>query len=416
MENFLTKLEPFWKPHPGQLEFLLSRAKTKVLACGRRWGKTDACAVQILRSINEKPTGKYLIVAPTLNQARILFDRFVEMFQLLWPVNDAKVSLSPFPSLRQDGQFVSARSAFTPRNLRGLEADDIIVDEAAYVSDHVLNDVLWPMLATTDGSMTLISTPHGFNAFWRLFDRGQRDDPNIWSRCGPSSENPRVHRRFLDMQRTIVDERTFQIEYEAAFFDTESTVFAFEIIAEAQQQDMNEAHGPISIGIDWGKVQDYTAVAVLQGTEEGCWLLSLQRFHHADHQQLARQAASISRLYPNATITLDSTGVGDAIEEFFRSEIGNRPFRGHQITASNKPEMIQRLVSLFQRRKIKILPDQVLLRELAAFRSVRTATGHVKLQAAGSEHDDTVIALALAASELHRPSTGSVSIGESPSF
>ena len=51
MQEFLDWLSPIWKPHPGQLAFLEAKAKTKVLACGRRWGKTDACAVQILSKL-----------------------------------------------------------------------------------------------------------------------------------------------------------------------------------------------------------------------------------------------------------------------------------------------------------------------------------------------------------------------------
>jgi hypothetical protein len=40
-----------WTAHPGQLAFLESTAKIKVLACGRRWGKTDACAAAIVASM-----------------------------------------------------------------------------------------------------------------------------------------------------------------------------------------------------------------------------------------------------------------------------------------------------------------------------------------------------------------------------
>jgi hypothetical protein len=51
MTSFLNQLSPFWQPHAGQLEFLENPAKIKVLACGRRWGKTDACAAQIVSTL-----------------------------------------------------------------------------------------------------------------------------------------------------------------------------------------------------------------------------------------------------------------------------------------------------------------------------------------------------------------------------
>lgn len=45
--EFLREIAGLWKPHRGQREFLLAKAPYRALACGRRWGKTDVCAVQV---------------------------------------------------------------------------------------------------------------------------------------------------------------------------------------------------------------------------------------------------------------------------------------------------------------------------------------------------------------------------------
>ncbi len=83
MEAFLDWLAPVWRPHGGQREFLVCPNKIRVLACGRRWGKTDACAVAILGELfQDKPT-RHLILAPTLDQAQMLFDRVVELLGCL---------------------------------------------------------------------------------------------------------------------------------------------------------------------------------------------------------------------------------------------------------------------------------------------------------------------------------------------
>ena len=39
-----------FKPHPTQMEFLVSDAETKILMAGRRWGKTRAAVAQPLTS------------------------------------------------------------------------------------------------------------------------------------------------------------------------------------------------------------------------------------------------------------------------------------------------------------------------------------------------------------------------------
>ena len=68
------------------------------------------------------------------------------------------------------------------------------------------------MLATTDGFLTMLSTPNGMNGFWRFFEMGRDRQFGIWSRHGPSSENPIVTDDFLAVQRELLPDRIFQIE------------------------------------------------------------------------------------------------------------------------------------------------------------------------------------------------------------
>jgi hypothetical protein len=56
-----------WTPHKGQRETHLSKARFKVLACGRRWGKTLFAWMQLLIKALEKP-GLYWWVAPVYKE------------------------------------------------------------------------------------------------------------------------------------------------------------------------------------------------------------------------------------------------------------------------------------------------------------------------------------------------------------
>ena len=140
MNAFLEAIAPVWVPHQGQREFLESDAKTKVLACGRRWGKTDACAISILAALWHGSPTRQFIVAPTQDQATILFDRVVELLDLAAEAIPGffppyKLKQTPYPKLRAGPHVVSARSGHRPRSLRGYGATHVIVDEAAYVPD-----------------------------------------------------------------------------------------------------------------------------------------------------------------------------------------------------------------------------------------------------------------------------------------
>ncbi len=83
---------------------------------------------------------------------------------------------------------------------------------------------------------------------------------------------------------------------------------------------------------------------------------------------------------------------------------------GFVFTAKSKPGLIDNLVSLVERGALRFRPDPVLIRELKAFRWTNGKLGGV------GEHDDTVIALALAAFNLPRESTVPIMVGKQRSF
>ena len=68
-----------WIPHPTQREWLLDEHPVKVAACGRRWGKTEAAAVDAATYALCRPGSVQMIVSPTYDQSKLIFDT-VERF------------------------------------------------------------------------------------------------------------------------------------------------------------------------------------------------------------------------------------------------------------------------------------------------------------------------------------------------
>ncbi|HEY0865914.1 MAG TPA: terminase family protein [Fimbriimonas sp.] len=397
MQCFLDRIESVWKPHPGQREFLLCEAQTKVLACGRRWGKTDACAIQVLQLLTRRgPPVRCFLVAPTLEQAKILFERILELGDRILEPEMIKPRVSPYPRLVYGQHLVVARSGNRPRSLRGFEATDIVVDEAAYVDEDLIYGVLWPMMATTSGRMILISTPNGRNAFWQLFERGEADGLHIWSRRSPTSENPLIRSGFIEAQREMMDETRFAVEYEAAFLDRKGAVFPKECVDRCLVPSFAEpARGPYRIGIDFARVLDYTAVAILSGTRDEARLVHLERMQDPDWERQIDRIEGILRAYPNSTIATDSTGPGSGPSQRLIERVRGHRIEEVVISVANKTQLVDGLRSLIQRGALQMMPDPVLLRELDCFVETPRATGPSSFGAA-TGHDDTVIALALA--------------------
>jgi len=413
MESFLNQIAAVWRPHPGQRQFLLAEATNRVLACGRRWGKTEACAADVVARLQRGPPSRQLLVAPTLAQAQILFRRVTDLLAKIGcMLGKNEVRRTPFPSVEFEGHSVVARSGHHPDSLRGDEADHVIVDEAAFVPEELITESLWPMLATTAGRLTLISTPNGLNHFWRFFEMGQRGEGGFWSRRAPSRENPRVSPEFLDAQKAQISARSFATEYEASFADAANVLISQENIDRAKIAQLpDEVRGETSIGIDWAQTQDHTAVAVLQGRRDLAYLVECTRVPRGSWRDLVLRAAAIVLRYPGARVLCDSTGLGNPVTERLRERLPNVPVQGFDFNARSRWTLVEGLAELFERAAIRFRPNPTLESELNAFSARRTDSGSIRYEARGSAHDDLVMALALAAHNLPAESRLGIRLG-----
>ncbi|MBL8065745.1 MAG: hypothetical protein JNM34_07790 [Chthonomonadaceae bacterium] len=427
MQSFLDAVADVWEPHPGQREFLLQPAKIKVLACGRRWGKTEVCAAQIVQALTRPFPTKHLVLAPTVDQAHILYQKVLSFIDKIFERQDGKgskklfterpkVKKTPFPSLTLGRHTVVARSGHVPRSLRGNEATHIVVDEAAYLPEALVSEVAMPMLATTDGYLTLISTPHGKNHFWRFFMMGQNGENGVWSQSAPSSESPFVSPTYLSLQRDLVSERAFAVEYGAQFHESSNQVFKSDCVQACLVAAMPTLTGPFVIGVDWARYSDYTAVAVLSGDRDQASLAQLDRFHGLTWSETVRRVASIVERFPGATVLCDSTGIGDAMLEQLQLALPTRLVEGLTFTLESKGRLIDNLAWLIERAALRFEPDPQLLRELEHFEAKVSGNGTHRLAATGGYHDDLVIALALAANQLHKVYRPTISMGPRRQF
>jgi hypothetical protein len=413
----LKLLEAVWRPHRGQRAFLESTAKIRVLACGRRWGKTDACAAEAVRNLLGPEPSRQLIVAPTLDQARLLFERVLELLETLPGPAPPKVRWTPYPRLEIAGHTLAARSGHVARSLRGNGATHAVVDEAAFVPEELITEVVLPMLATTNGRLTLISTPKGRNHFWRFFRLGESGEAGVWSRRAPTSESPFVPKTFLETQRRLISDRAYRVEYEAEFLDSEGRVFPAEAVDRCLVPDLpRPPEPPFLAGLDWGRYGDATALAVLCGSRDEAMLLEVRRIDAPSWTGQVERVRRALEAYPGVRLLCDSTGLGDPMLEALRAAAAGLRADGFVFTPASKAQLIDNLALMLDRGALKMRPDPELLRELEHFEARQAASGHRRLGATAGYHDDLVCALALAAWRLPQPYRPSILLGEPRRF
>lgn len=168
--------------HEGHIAVLNDPARFKVLACGRRWGKTlitSLMALAVLMQMNRR----VWIVAPdyTLCEKvfRELYSILVIQMKIIQPGKPgggrARNQKGDYYLETPWGSVLEAKSMENPDSLAGEACDLVIVDEAALSGnlDNVWTQMLQPTLMDKQGSAIFISTPRGKNAFYSLYLNGQ---------------------------------------------------------------------------------------------------------------------------------------------------------------------------------------------------------------------------------------------------
>jgi len=369
----------------------------RVLACGRRWGKSEVVAVEIARTLLQPVPRMVLLVAPSLEQALIPFERVAGLLRQAGA--SPSIRRTPAPVLTLGQSRLWARSAVRGGlYLRGRKAHLIVVDEAAYVPEAVITEVLMPMLSDTGGRLALVSTPRGKNYFYRLYLEGQEGGERIWSLRSPSWQNPLLSPRILRTQMHWLSERQFQVEYGAAFLDEAGQVFRTEWVDRALMTHL-EPEGLTVAGIDWARYQDWTALAILQGAQSAARMLAIQRWQGLAWTEQVKAVAQLLQLHGVQKVLCDRTGVGDPLVEALQNAIPTIHVEGVSFTRVVKQSLVEGLALMLEQGRLQLLPEMALLQELYHFEARATPTG-VQLSAERGFHDDLVIALTLAVRAL----------------
>jgi phage FluMu gp28-like protein len=389
--------------HEGQKEVIKAlysgKYKTIVVCCGRRWGKSKLMSRIALHLACTNFDKKIAIVAPTYDQACIIFEELEELIERNWIINDltAKIKRSPPLEIKfKTGSRIYFRSAEIPKNLRGRAYHMVIIDEAAFIDEDIIKNVIEPMLADYDGLLVMISTPWGKNHFYEAFLKGQQKLNGYISFRYPSWTNPFISRDYLERKKKDLgeDNPVWLQEYCAEFIDDVDAVFKLEhIMRNVINAEMLKAGLPnrrYAMGVDLAKDQDYTVITILDITEKPYQLVYFERFNRRPYTFVAKKIRELYEKFNRPMILLDQTGVGNAVIELVEDIA-----KGFKFTNESKLDLISKLIVAFENDELKIPNIPVLINELKYFRYVRTKTT-LRMEAPPGMHDDCVISLALA--------------------
>jgi len=390
-------LETLWQPHVGQRAILAHDARFKVVACGRRWGKSEMAAHAALERALEQRDATVWWVAPSYSQANEF--GFDKMTPLLAPdlLADSPKRTKPRKIQLTTGSTISFRSAEREDSLRGGGVDFLVIDEAGSVPGRAWSEELRPALSDTLGDMLAIGTPRGRNWFYNWYQRGQSEDhSDVASWQAPTYQNPHVPDSEVDDASDDMPERAFQQEYLAEFVNDVGGVFQELRERNVEEYDLpvapSESEDRYSIGVDFARLQNWTAIVVLDG--EGR-LVAFDRLKETTWRRIQQTIERLADEYSPNTVAVDATRDNKIVQDLEDGGMSVEPMN----FSSKKQTLIDNLATALEAGEIRLSSDApVLVNELEVYEYDLTDTGTVQYGAPSGFHDDAVDALALAQS------------------
>jgi hypothetical protein len=377
------------KPHTGQEAILTSKARFKVVACGRRFGKTETGKLDVLARFLQGQRCWWL--APTYTTASQVWR---DLKQAAGPAHGLKVSEAERRLDLSNGGMLAIRSTWHADNLRGAGLDFVVLDEAAYMDASVWPEVVRPMLLDRGGEALFLSSPNGRNWFWELYLLGLDRKQTQWAAFRFSTlDNPLIAPDELDDIRHITTERVFREEYLAEFIDDNGQVFRGIRGAVTAEPNVEPIVGrQYMAGVDWGRDNDYTVIAIIDTQSRA--MVAMDRFNQISWSLQRGRLVAIYEKWRPVVIWAEANSIGAPNIEALQAE--GLPVRAFQMTVQSKRPLIEALALAIENEVIALLPDETLINELAAYALERMPGGGFRYGAPTGLHDDTVIAVALA--------------------
>ncbi len=389
---------------PDQWNIVKHPAKIKVIACGRRYGKSTVCGNVAVYSA--AVLGHQIAwVVPVYANSRVVWKFIERACKELLHAGTVTRNKSEHIFLFANGGSISIFSADKPDSILGDNFDMIVIDEAARIAQSVYDETLLPMVADNDGSIWMISTPKGLNWFYSEFRRGldemERDGDKArmasFTRTTLSNTNPNIQRAYYEMgARLGENSRQFRQEWKAEFVSDGVLFTNVENRVYGPMSDVAPEYDPKKtrfIGYDTAKVGDASVITVVEQDDEVSRIIWIERWRCDYTEQLARLESLCKRLRPDA-ILVERTGNLSFVEQLERAGIEN--MSTFNTTNDSKVRIIDNLIAAFERGDIAIPKHDQLIAELLMFEQTKTPTGKVTYKAPPGGHDDHVMSLAFA--------------------
>lgn len=353
--------------HPKQLEVFNDDSRFKVVAAGRRFGKSRLAAWMLIIEALKSDSKDVFYVAPTYQQARdIMWNMLKELGHEV--IASAHENTSVLTLV--NGRRIFLKGSDRPDTLRGVGLSFVVLDEFADMKPSVWEQILRPALADVQGKALFIGTPKGRNNFYQLYQYGLLGKDKQWKSFHYTSfDNPLIPKEEIEAARTSMSSFAFRQEFMSSFEAASSDIFKEEWI---EWDDEEPKDGSYFIAIDVAgftdvakessnknKKLDETAIAIVKVTDDGDWWVKDIKHGRWDVKRTAEEIFKAVLEHEPITVAIEKgttkNAVGPYIMDLMRQY--GRYFRIDEVTHGNQKKTDRIVFSLqgrFEHGKVKL--------------------------------------------------------------
>ena len=288
-----------WTVNKTRKKILNNKSRFKVIVAGRRWGKTILSLMYLLKD-EFKPNERRWFITPTYRQGKMIV--FPVLRQMFNGFVGAKLNESEMSVVFENGAELSVKGADNEHNLRGVELTKCVMDEMAYIKPHVWEEIIMPMLATTQGECLFIGTPSGYDMMYELYSKGQADEEwQSWQFT--TLEGGFVPKEEIELAKRTMDEVVFRQEFEGSF-ETTGNRAAYNFDRDTHCTRSSELSSYLWWGVDFN-VDYMTAVLACQYTDGTVHFFDEIRLKNSNTEELA---LAMKKIAPNIECYPDPDG------------------------------------------------------------------------------------------------------------
>ena len=342
---------------PWQQEVFEDSSRFKVIAAGRRTGKSRLAAWKLIIEGLQCKRGHVFYVAPTQGQARDI------MWQTLLEVGHPVIASSHINNLQiklVNGATIALKGADRPETMRGVSLSFLCMDEYADMKPEVWEQILRPALADQKGDAMFIGTPMGRNHFYDLFQYANLSKDEQWKGWHFTSyDNPLLDEEEINAAKKSMSAFSFRQEFMASFEAAGGELFKEEHVQFSEEEPDG---GQFYIAVDlagFADVQtattktnrlDQTSIAVVKAGTEGWWVADIIHGRWGV-EKTARKIFEAVRDYRPVAVGIEKGALKNAVYPYLNDimKSNQRFFRVEELTHGNKRK-IDRIVWALQGR------------------------------------------------------------------